>query len=92
MKKYLKNKILEIIKEFVGDKPARSSFSFFAASYEDFFGPTLKTDYSNGTGIFRDISYLENRVKELEKFLNIEYKIEEKKFSGYKTIKSKSKK
>jgi len=81
MKKYLKNKIIEIIEEFVGKKKI---------TYYDFWSGSLK-DKSIGTGIFKNIDKLEDKVEALEEFLNIEYKVEEKKFSGYRLVKKEKK-
>jgi len=91
MKKYLKNKIIEIIQEFVGEKPINNFYDSWSISFDKLFSSDEPEDKSKGTGIFKDIYKLEDKVKALEEFLNIEYKIEEKKFSGYRLIKKEKK-
>lgn len=42
---------------------------------------------TEATGIYKKVKYLEYKIEQLEKFLEIEYVDEKKEFKGYKKIK-----
>lgn len=96
-KKWLDNKIEKIVSEKltakIGKEPQKSfSFSGFYDSflYSGTFGSlSNKEDKSKGTGIYKDIEIMKEKISALEKLLKVEYKKEEKTFEGYKPIKEK---
>lgn len=89
-KKYIEKVVTSIIEDFIGKKPKQNSYNYMMAwadSFSLYFGGGKEEDESKGTGLFKKLSVLEDKIDAIEKFLKIEYKVEEEKFEGYKTVK-----
>jgi hypothetical protein len=95
IKNWVEKIVVEKISEVVGKKPKYSNSYFGLINrmlLQTITGSTSCDDEKEGTGIFRDIDRLEDKVAALEKHLGIAYKEETKEFKGYKSVKKSKKK